>query len=277
MKGWSSVVEPQEKFADVVQRNRRRPYRQKIRSLVHVNLDAADGAILRDLSEFGIALQTVTPLAPNQQVHLHFELPAPRVRVEAAGRIAWTDSWGQAGVQFLDLPQGSERLLKQWILSQILSSAYLFSPCEAAAVEGNRAEGATELLFSAAPRPAIRLEARPASPIAPHQEAHPRSLRLLWSPIPISLEALSKLLDGLILLCAVLLFAVMSMVITNILPTWPVTLALAVGVAALFVALYWFLFVFWIGATPGQHLAQLAYSDSGSGLYSEREDQARFR
>jgi hypothetical protein len=272
------VVEPQEKFVDVVPRTRRRPYRHKTRTLTHVNLDVANGAILRDLSEFGIAMQTVTPLAPDQSVHLRFELPAPRVRIEVAGRIAWTDSWGQAGVQFLNLPQRSERLLKEWIFTQILSSAYLFSPCESAAVEGNRAEGADELLFSAAPRPAIQLEPPPAKPAAlPNPEARPQSLRLLWYPVPISLNALSKLVDGLIVLCAILLFAVMSMITTNVLPTWPVTLALAIGVAALFVALYWFLFVLLIGSTPGQHLARLAYSESGSGMRRTEEDQARFR
>jgi len=279
MKSLSNLIEPPGTgFAEVVPRKRRRPYRQKIRTLVHVNLDAANGAILRDLSEFGIAMQTVAPLAPNQQVHLRFELPAPRVRVEAAGRIAWTDSWGQAGVQFLNLPQPSERLLKEWIFTQILSSAYLFFPCESVAVRGNRAEGATELLFSASPRPAIQLEPQPASPVAlPDEEARPRSLRLLWCPVPISLSALSKLVDGLILLCAVLLFAVMAMAMTNILPAWPVTLALAIGVTAVFVALYWFLFVFWIGSTPGQHLARLACVESGKEMPGDKEVEARFR
>jgi hypothetical protein len=277
MKFRPSVLESPENFADVVPRNRR-PYRQKIRTLTHVNLDAANGAILRDLSEFGIAMQTVAPLAPDQQVRLRFEVQAPRVRVEAAGRIAWTDSWGQAGVQFLNLPQRSERLLKEWIFTQILSSAYLFSPCESATVEGNRAEGATELLFSASARPAIQLEPRPASPVAlPGPEARPRSLRLLWSPIPITLSALSKLVDGLILFCAVLLFAVMTLAMTNTLPTWPVTLALATGVTAVFMALYWFLFGFWLGSTPGEHLTRLACSESANGMYGEEEDQARFR
>ena len=271
------MVESLENYADV-KLHRLRPYRHKIRTLSHVNLDAGNGAILRDVSEFGLAMQTVTPLAQQQQVHLRFELPASRMRVEAAGRIAWTDSWGQAGVQFLDLPQRSERLLKEWIFSQILSSAYLFSPCESASVEGNRDEGATELLFSASPRPAIQLEPRPARPTAmPGQQARPRSLRLLWWPVPISLSALSKLADGLILLCAVLLFAVMSMVMTNTIPTWPVAVALAIGVTAVFVALYWFLFAFWFGSTPGEHLVQLACSESGEGKCGNEEDQTRFR
>src|SRR5580693_2191617 len=105
MKPQSNLVESQGAELAGVPRNLRRPYRQKIRTLAHVNLDAGNGAILRDLSEFGIAMQTVTPLSLDQQVQLRFELPAPRVRIEAVGRIAWTDAWGQAGVQFLDLPQ----------------------------------------------------------------------------------------------------------------------------------------------------------------------------
>jgi hypothetical protein len=257
-------------------RNRVRPYRQKIRSLSHVNLDSGSGAILRDLSEFGIAMQTVSPLTLEQQVHLRFELPAPRVRVEAAGRIAWTDAWGQAGVQFVGLPEHSQRSLKEWIFVQIFSNAYLFSPSESVAVEGNRAEGAAELLFSATPRPAIQLES-----VAPVTIAAPTPLplrvRLHWCPIPISLRALARMLDALILLCAVLLFAVMSMVLTDVLPTWLITIPLAIVVTAVFGAMYWFLFAFWFSSTPGEHLARMACLELGSGIYGEEEDQARFR
>jgi PilZ domain len=277
MESHSNLVESQASQSAGSARTSRRPYRQKIRSLAHVNLDATNGAILRDLSEFGIAMQTVTPLTLDQQVQLRFDLPSPRVRIEAAGRIAWTDSWGQAGVQFVDLPERSQRLLKEWVFIQILSAAYLFAPCETAAVQGNRAEGAAELLFSAAPLPAIPLEPQTARPtVVQRPEVQPRRLHLLWCPVPISLNTLSRLVDGLILACAVLLFAVMSMAITDVLPTWWVTLPLAIAVTAVFVAVYRFLFVYWFRSTPGEHLARMAYFDYGNGMYGE-EDQARFR
>jgi len=267
---------PRTELGNVILRKPSRPYRQKIRTLSHITLDAANGAVLRDVNEFGIAMQTAAPLSPGQQVRLRFELAAPRVRVETTGRVAWTDSWGQAGVQFLDLPERSERLLKEWIFIQILSAVYLFAPCESAAVEGNRAEGATELLFSTSPRPAIQLEAQLArAVVAQNAQARPR-VRLLWCPVPISLRALTQLLDGLILLCAVLLFAVMALAITNVLPTWPVAILLAIAVAAVFAGLYWFLFAFWFRKTPGEHLARLAYFESRNGSDDE-EDVARFR
>ena len=63
---------------------------------------------------------------------------------------------------------------------------------------------------------------------------------------------------------------------TNLLPTWPLTLALAIGITAIFVALYWFLFVFWIGATPGERLARLAWLESENGAPGD-EVEARFR
>lgn len=277
MKSRSNLVERLEtECADVVS-NRRRPYRQKVRTLSQVTLDARNGAILRDLNEFGIALQTVTPLAPSQQVHLRFELPASRIRVETAGRVAWTDSWGQAGLQFLDLPQRSERALKEWILTQILSSAYLFAPCESGTVEGNRAEGASELLFSASPRPAIQLEPCAAKPATSHPQARLQILQLPWYSVSLSLKLAARLLDSLILLCAVLLFSVMAMAMTSVLPAWPVTTLLAIGVTAVFGAVYWFLFAFWFTSTPGEHLAHLACTESRNGRYGEEEDQARFR
>jgi PilZ domain len=274
MKPRSNLVETRAAELGAMPRSQRRPYRQKIRTLAHVNLDVANGAILRDLSEFGIAMQTVTPLTPEQQVQVRFDLPSPRLRIEASGRIAWTDSWGQAGVQFVDLPERSQRLLKEWVFIQILSAAHLFGPCESAAVEGNHAEGATELLFSASPRPAIPLEP-PVATLVVLPPTEPGRVRLHWCPIPISLNALSKMLDGLILLCAVLLFAVMTMVITDVLPTWLVTLPLAIAVTAVFVGLYWFLFVFWFSSTPGEHLARMACFESG--MYGEEEDHPRFR
>lgn len=165
------------------------------------------------------------------------------------------------------MAQRSQPLLKDKILTQTPSSAYLPFPRESGAVEGNPTEGAIDLLFSASPRPAIQLEP---------QTTAPQRFRFQWCPVSISLSALTKLLDGLILLCAILFFAVMALIMTNILPTWPITILLAIGITAVFVTLYWFLFVFWIGSTPGEHLAQMACSESMNRTHGEQEDQPRF-
>jgi hypothetical protein len=257
--------------------HRARPYRQTIRTLEHIRLDSTTSGILRDVSEFGVALQTVAPLNVDQRIHLQLELHSPRVRIEAIGRITWTDSWGQAGAQFLDLPPRAERQLKEWIFTQIISAAYLFAPCESETPQGDRIAGATELLFSAASRPPIRIDTPQLQPSDPLSQNSPgRSVRLLWFPVSISQHQLGMLVDALVLLCSVLLFAVIAMATTNIIPSWPVATGLAIVVAGIFVAVYRMVFAYSTGSTPGKHLARLACSEAMKGRQQE-ENRSRFR
>jgi hypothetical protein len=268
-------------------RPQRVQYRHQIRSLAYVNLnqanpdqtnpdhsdpDHSNGGIIRNLGEAGIAIQAVAPLYANQQVSVRFDVANPRVRVEATGRVAWADRAGQAGIEFLSLTQRSQRLLKEWLFVQLLAVAHQATG-EADFVE----TGEEALLFSASSRPAIRFE--PALPNAlPAEEDEPRppSLQLPWLPFPISAVALSWLVDGLILLSALLLFAVVCIAMIGAVPPWPITLALGVGVAAVLTATYRFLFFFLIGGTPGYCVAGRA-SDPSGGKIREPDERPRFR
>jgi hypothetical protein len=273
----SDVAAPAETAAAVVAaRRHRRHYRQKIQNLAYVNLDHANGGIIRNLSEAGIAIQAVAQLRVNQPVYLRFELLSPRLRVEATGRVAWADSTGQVGVEFLAVPQRSQRLLKDWLFTHLLVAAHS-AAWDSIFIHRKRGEEATELLFSCAPRPAIQLEPEEtSSPKLQEREGPPGALHLAWCPVPISPRTLSWLVDGLILLSAVLLFSATSLAMTHVLPAWPVALVLALGVISMFTTLYWLLFVVWMGATPGARLAQFASSDS-HGVNLEEEDTPRFR
>ena len=106
-------------------------------------------------------------------------------------------------------------------------------------------------------------------------EPPPASLHLPWLPFPISAVALSWLVDGLILVSALLLFAVVCMAMIGAVPPWPITLALGVGVAAVLTATYRFLFFLLIGGTPGYCLAGRT-SDPG-GKIREPDERPRFR
>jgi hypothetical protein len=248
----------------------RRHYRQQIRTLVYVNLDQANGGILRNVSEHGVAIQTLAPLREGQKVHLRFELPEPKVRIEATGRAAWTDSLGLTGVQFAALAGRNGRQLKEWLFTQLLAAAQrdcasgMFSP-----------QDAGELLFSSRARPAIRL-ATPAARLRDSSLGRPARLRFPWCPFSISPRSFSGLVDGLILLCAALLFSVTSLAMTHVLPSWPLAVALVAGVTGVFVALYWFLFSFWSGVTPGQRLAQFAGAEKNKASGAE-DDRPQFR
>lgn len=259
-----------------------RHYRHQIHRLAYFNLDQNNdqsndqnnGGIIRNLGEAGIAIQAVAPLLANQQIFLRFELVNPRVRVAAVGRVAWADPAGQAGVEFLALPPRSLRQLKEWIFLQLLTtSAQAIGDLNFA--RSKSGEETTELLFSAAPRPAIRLEPEVA-PAVLDEEKDRRILHLPWFPLALSKHVLSLLVDGLILLSAVLLFAVICMAMTGIVPAWPVALLLGFGAAGVFTVLYRLLFWFWIGCTPGTWLTRRT-GDPCDGVYREAGERPRFR
>jgi hypothetical protein len=255
---------------------RRLHYRHQVQSLAYVNLDQANGGIIRNLGDTGIAIQAVAPLYINQQVFLRFDLANPRVRLEATGRVAWADPVGQAGVEFLTLSPRSRRLLKEWIFIQLLASAQHCSG-DSSLLYGKSSAEAAELLFSSQARPAIRLE-REANLTLPGKEKdtpYP-TVHLPWLPFALAATTLSRLVDGLILLSAVLLFAMICMALIGVVPAWPVALVIGMGAAAVFALVYRFLFLFWIGGTPGDWLAGLT-DGAFDGEEARADDRPRFR
>jgi len=241
--------------------NRRGRYRHRIRNLAYIKLDSSDRGILRDVSDCGIALQVLSRLPLDQLVHLHLELANPRLRFEVDARVVWSDSLGQAGLVFVNLGSRSQRMLKEWLFSQILSDAHR--------VVGDHA---SELLFSPNLRPAIRLQpdlsdTRSSSPSG--------SVRLLCFNVPAL--RFSRLVDATALLCAVLLFSLLVLFFTDILPPWPTTLAFIFAVTMVFAAVYWGVFAFWFGVTPGCRLAELASAEFCNSATPGEREMSRFR
>lgn len=266
---------PQTKTGGLTPVGRRGHYRHQIQTLAYVNVDQSNGGVIRNLGDSGMAIQAVSPLYVNQQIFLRFDLPNPRVRLEATGRVAWADPVGQAGVEFLALSQRARRLLKEWIFVQLMASAE-HAAGDSTYLYGKSGQEAAELVFSSQARPAIRLEATAAAALRKAGGDNPSRLQLSWFPFAISATALSRLVDGLILLSAVLLFAVICISMVGGVPAWPIALAVGLGAAAVFAVLYRFLFLFWIGGTPGNWMAGLT-GDGCNGVSREVEDRPRFR
>jgi Tfp pilus assembly protein PilZ len=254
---------------------RRGHYRHQIQTLAYVNVDQANGGVIRNLGDSGMAIQAVTPLYINQQVFLRFDLANPRVRLEAKGRVAWADPVGQAGIEFLALSQRAKRLLKEWIFVQLMASAE-HSAGDTTYLYGKSTQEAAELSFSSHARPAIRLERRASGALASDDENRSHPLQLTWLPFAISASALSWLVDSLILISAVLLFAVIAIAMLGAVPSWPVALVVGLGAAAVFAVVYRFIFLFWIGGTPGNRLAGIT-GDSCDRVGREVDDRPRFR
>ena len=248
---------------------RRQHPRHSLRSLAYVKLDHANGGIIRDLTESGMAIHAVAPLRPDEAVNVAFELPSPRVRVNVKGRVAWSDSAGQAGIQFYDFIPHSRRALRDWLLFQIFATAAasgqgsIFAPALQNG-EGNESQRAA---FSAASRAAIAfgLDAQAAGDMD--------LPRVRWGLFSLPANRFSLYVDTLVVLCAILLFSITSIAIMGGLPAWPLATALFVTASTIFAAVYQLLFSDLVcGATPGKRLAVLAVPASA------QEDQAdRFR
>jgi TonB family protein len=95
----------------------RRHIRHIVSPSVFVVLDgASSGGILYDICEDGVALDIVGPDLRDQQVIVEFDLPGSGHHLNAMGRIIWkNDSSKRLGLQFMDLPATSRRLINQWL------------------------------------------------------------------------------------------------------------------------------------------------------------------
>ena len=251
--------------AEPMTENRRLHYRQKLRSLAYLQLNSQNAGIIRDVSQGGAAVHVLTPFDLNRRVRIGLDLPNPRLRFEAEGRIVWSDSLGQAGVEFLDLAPRCDRLLKEWLFTQLLTDAAFWAR-----------EEREELLFSNRPRAAIHLGHEKASARTPGplgREAQP--IGFLW--FRVSSRRFSRLVDGIILTCAVLLFSLLTLLLTNAFPGWPMAVAFLAGLAALFGLLYWFVFAVGFGITPGHRLVEMAGSETGDPSPKAESSRVRFR
>jgi len=276
---------------------RRSHYRHELRSLTYVTLDEANGGIIRNLNHEGAAVQAVEPLRERQCVHLRFDLRFPRLRVETCGQVSWTSPSGQCGIRFIDLPAHTSLQIDEWIFSNMLDAAareaadprpiFGATVVSIAREEKVREENVREetreetgpaeedgLTLSATPRPVIRLEPRLSGrdeTQAPHRRRKgdrtdpvadavaDRSAEMSWLSRPLSGRSLAWLVDSLVVIAALLLFALVFLSIAHELPQWRLALA-AVLVAVVFViAAYWSVFGASGGASLGSRLAKAAY------------------
>ncbi len=93
---------------------RRQHPRKKLTALEYVELGPDNGGYFTDLSEGGLAVQVVRPLASGERINFWFVLGENII--ETGGRIAWADDAGKAaGVQFLRLSENSQHQIREWL------------------------------------------------------------------------------------------------------------------------------------------------------------------
>ena len=251
-------------------RQARSHYRHELRTLTYVTLDAANGGIIRNLNSEGVAVQAVAALRYQQRVRVRFELRAPRLRVETYGLVTWASASGQCGIRFVDLPTRTGRQIDEWIFSNLLENMarhaedtiFEVTPCSIGPEDvADQNDG---LILSAQPRPAIQPGFATRERVQEDRNAdsdlvNPRAegdVELNWLSRPLSPRTVAGLIDGLVVVAGLLLFALIFLSITHELPPWPLSLGALSSAAVFVLAAYWGLFYWFGGGSLGDRLAQ---------------------
>jgi PilZ domain len=275
-------------------------HRHELRLLSYVTLDQANGGIIRNLTHDGIGVQAVAAIRPRQQVRVRFELRYPRLRVETRGEVVWSTFSGQCGIRFLDLSPRTARQIDEWIFGDLLSglavpwqgaqsgagaaassaSARRFT-AEAADRSSGTATGVVEraeeeagLMVSPAPLNVIELPMQESAAEPDAISATPRTMpepALDWLSQPLSSRGLAWTVNTMIVVAALLLFALVFLSVTREAPKWP--FPVATGAAIVVGGMYWAFFRMFGGASFGARLARMA----ASGPEGDRDEDARFR
>jgi len=99
----------------------RKDKRKNARAAVHAHatVDYAnieqEKATLVNLAQNGMAVQFGKKLPPTSKVYFQFKLPGQSSSVRLSGLVAWQDWNGRGGVQFVDVPKASQRLIDEFL------------------------------------------------------------------------------------------------------------------------------------------------------------------
>jgi CheY-like chemotaxis protein len=70
---------------------------------------------LLNVSEDGIAIQSLKKISPPTRVYFQFTLPGQPAAVRLAAEVIWQDWKGEVGLHFAHVPQTSRRMLDEWL------------------------------------------------------------------------------------------------------------------------------------------------------------------
>lgn len=99
----------------------RKEKRKNARATVHTHatVDYAnveqEKATLIDLADDGMCVLFGKKLPPTSKVYFQFKLPGQSMSIRLSGQMIWQDWNGRGGVQFVDVPKTSRRLLTEYL------------------------------------------------------------------------------------------------------------------------------------------------------------------
>jgi AmiR/NasT family two-component response regulator len=93
----------------------------------HATVDYAnveqERATLVNLAQDGMSVLFGKRLPPTSKVYFQFRLPGQSASIRLSGQVIWQDWNGRAGVQFVDVPKASRRLLDEFLSANLPSDS----------------------------------------------------------------------------------------------------------------------------------------------------------
>lgn len=101
----------------VMRKEKRRNARASV--YAHATVDYADTqqekATLVNLGQDGMSVRFGKKVPPTGKVYFQFQLPEQKSNVRLSGQVLWQDWNGRAGIQFVDVPKTSRRLITEFL------------------------------------------------------------------------------------------------------------------------------------------------------------------
>lgn len=100
----------------LLKRERRRTFRVPVQLPVTLNWPDSPEVegIMLDLSEDGMDVLSAQPLQGSQSLEIHFSLP-DLTQIGLKGQVAWANTNGQAGIQFVDVTDEQRDIVCSWL------------------------------------------------------------------------------------------------------------------------------------------------------------------
>lgn len=95
--------------------DRRRQARIQLQSLAYLQLDSENAGVILNISEGGLAFQTVEIITGLVFPSMRFRLPKSNKWLEVSGKLVWEGkSRTEAGIQFIDLNEDVQQQIRSW-------------------------------------------------------------------------------------------------------------------------------------------------------------------
>lgn len=98
-------------------RSRSRWHREPVTATAYLNLGLVKNvpATILNLSQGGISLSCSQVLRPQQMLLIRFGLPGTAELLCVSGVVIWTRADGSAGIRFAEVPQPTQKVLRDWV------------------------------------------------------------------------------------------------------------------------------------------------------------------